>query len=141
MTSCKLKHYFVAHPIKVVTDRPLRVVLYSKDAIGRISQWAVELDKYHVEFVPRKAIKAQALTDFIAEWTDTSAQIEEGFNDYWIMYFDSSYALMGSGAGVFLILPTGETLKYAIQIEFKATNNVVEYEGLVSRLRIAKTLG
>ena len=43
MTSRKLKHYFLAHPIKVVTDRPLRAVLYSKDAVGHISQWAVEL--------------------------------------------------------------------------------------------------
>ena len=73
MTSRKLKHYFLAHPIKVVTDRPLRAVLYSKDAIGRISQWAVELGQYQVEFVPRKAIKAQALADFIAEWTDTGS--------------------------------------------------------------------
>jgi ribonuclease HI len=32
-------------------------------------------------------------------------------------------------------------LKYAIQIEFPATNNTVEYEGLVTELRLAKELG
>ena len=39
MTSRKLKHYFLAHPIKVVTDRPMKAFIYSRDAIGRISQW------------------------------------------------------------------------------------------------------
>lgn len=71
MMSRKLKHYFLAHPIKVVTDRPLRTALHSKDAIGRIARWSVELGEYQVDFVPRKAIKAQALVDFIVEWTDT----------------------------------------------------------------------
>jgi hypothetical protein len=41
--------------------------------------------------------------------------------DQWVMYFDESY-----------------TLKYAIQIKFFATNNITEYEGLTTRLRLAK---
>jgi ribonuclease HI len=32
-------------------------------------------------------------------------------------------------------------LKYVIQIEFPATNNIAEYEGLVTGLRLAKELG
>jgi ribonuclease HI len=40
-----------------------------------------------------------------------------------------------------LIPPEGDMLKYAIQIEFPATNNIAEYEGLVTRLRLAKELG
>jgi ribonuclease HI len=40
-----------------------------------------------------------------------------------------------------LIPPEGDMLKYAIQIEFSATNNTAEYEGLVTRLRLAKELG
>jgi hypothetical protein len=47
-------------------------VLQSKEATRRITQWAVEIDQYEVEFVPRQVIKSQALTDFIAEWTDSS---------------------------------------------------------------------
>jgi ribonuclease HI len=39
-----------------------------------------------------------------------------------------------------LIPPEGDTLKYAIQIEFSVTNNITEYEGLVTRLRLAKEL-
>jgi ribonuclease HI len=57
------------------------------------------------------------------------------------MYFDGSYTLKEAGAGVMLIPPEGDVLKYAIQIEFPATNNTAEYEGLVTGLRLAKGLG
>jgi ribonuclease HI len=57
------------------------------------------------------------------------------------MYFDGPCTLKGAGAGVVLILPKGDMLKYAIQIKFPATNNIVEYEGLVTGLRLAKELG
>jgi ribonuclease HI len=38
-------------------------------------------------------------------------------------------------------LPQGDILKYAIQIEFLATNNVAEYKGMVTSLLLAKDLG
>jgi ribonuclease HI len=56
------------------------------------------------------------------------------------MYFDGSYTLKGAGAGVMLVPPEGGVLKYAIQIEFSATNNTAEYEALVTGLRLAKEL-
>jgi ribonuclease HI len=56
------------------------------------------------------------------------------------MYFDGSYTFKGAGAGVVLIPPEYDILKYAIQIEFPATNNIIEYEGLVMGLRLAKDL-
>jgi ribonuclease HI len=57
------------------------------------------------------------------------------------MYFDGSYTLKGVGAGVVLIPPEGDILKYAIQFEFSATNNITEYERLVTGLWLAKYLG
>jgi ribonuclease HI len=57
------------------------------------------------------------------------------------MYFNGSYTLKGAGVGVVLIPPKGDMLKYDIQIEFSATNNITEYEGLVTGLRLAKELG
>jgi ribonuclease HI len=57
------------------------------------------------------------------------------------MYFDGSYTLKGAGAGVVLVPPEGDILKYAIQLGFPATNNIAEYEGLATGLRLAKDLG
>jgi hypothetical protein len=40
------------------------------------------------------------------------------------MYFDGSYTLKGAVAGVVLIPPEGDILKYSIQVDFPATNNI-----------------
>jgi ribonuclease HI len=55
------------------------------------------------------------------------------------MYFDGSYTLKGAGASVVLIPPKGDVLKYAIQLEFSATNNIMEYKGLVNGPRYMMT--
>jgi ribonuclease HI len=57
------------------------------------------------------------------------------------MYFNGSYTLKGVGAGVVLIPPEGNILKYAIRLDFSATNNIAEIERLVTGLRLAKELG
>jgi ribonuclease HI len=57
------------------------------------------------------------------------------------MYFDGALNLKGAGAGVLLISPQGEQLKYVLQIHYKASNNGAEYEALIHRLRIAVSLG
>ena len=60
------------------------------------------------------------------------------------MYFDGAFTLQGASAGVLLVAPTGEHLKYVIQMHFpweKATNNTAEHEGLLAGLRIAIDLG
>jgi ribonuclease HI len=57
------------------------------------------------------------------------------------MYFDGSLNLEGAGAGVLLISPTGEQLKYVLQIFWKVSNNETEYEALLHGLRLAASLG
>jgi hypothetical protein len=52
MTTRKLKHYFLVHTVWGVSDRPLARVLQSKEAMERITQWAVEIGQYGVEFIP-----------------------------------------------------------------------------------------
>jgi two-component SAPR family response regulator len=68
MAAKKLQHYFTEHEESVVTSFPLGEVVRNRDAVGWISKWAVELMGYDVKFVPRTAIKSQALSDFIAVW-------------------------------------------------------------------------
>jgi hypothetical protein len=140
MTTRKLKYYFLAHTVRVVSDRLLARVLQSREATGWIAQWAVEIGQYDVEFAPRRVIKSQALTDFITEWTNSALWGIGELPDHWVMYFDESYTLNGAGASVVLIPLEGQVLKYAIQLEFLATNNIAEYEGLVNGLRLAKDL-
>jgi hypothetical protein len=37
----------------------------------RITKWALELMGLDITYVPQTLIKSQALTDFVAEWTET----------------------------------------------------------------------
>jgi ribonuclease HI len=57
------------------------------------------------------------------------------------MYFDGSLNLEGAGAGVLLISPTGEQLKYVLQIFWKVSSNEAEYEALLHGPRLAASLG
>jgi ribonuclease HI len=75
------------------------------------------------------------------EWTDSGLQGIDELPNHWVMYFNGSYTLKGAGPGVVFITLEGDILKYAIQFEFPAMNNIAEYEGLVTGLRLAKDLG
>ena len=51
MASKKLKHYFLAHHIRVLLlAQPLEALFRNNEAIGRIGKWAAELNKYAVDF-------------------------------------------------------------------------------------------
>jgi hypothetical protein len=65
-------------------------------------------------------------TRFNAEWTDSGLRGIDELPNHWVMYFDGSYTLKGAGASIVLIPSEGDILKYAIQLEFPATNNILE---------------
>ena len=67
----KLQHYFLGHPITVVSSFPLGEIIQNQEATIRIAKWSVKLMGETLTYVPRKAIKSQALVDFVAGWTDT----------------------------------------------------------------------
>jgi ribonuclease HI len=141
ITSRKLQHYFQESSISVITDYPLGDILRNQDAIGRISKWAVELSALNIDFKPRTAIKSQALVDFMAKWRENQLPTPTERTEHWVMYFDGSLKLEGAGAGVLLISPMGEQLKYVLQIFWKVSNNEAEYKALLHGLRLAASLG
>jgi ribonuclease HI len=57
------------------------------------------------------------------------------------MNFDGSKMLGGLGADVVLTSPKGGKLQYVLQMHFRASNNVAEYEALVHGLKLAKEIG
>jgi hypothetical protein len=65
--SAKLCHYFESHPITVVSFFPLGEIVQSREASGRVAKWAIELMGETLSFAPKKVVKSQALTDFLAE--------------------------------------------------------------------------
>ena len=47
----------------------------------------------------------------------------------------------GAGAGVVLVSLEGGEFQYAVRLRFPTSNNVLEYEALISRLCIAIDIG
>ena len=65
MASKKLKHYFLAHHIRVLLlAQPLEALFRNSEAIGRIGKWAAELNEYTVDFEHRSMIKIPSASIF-----------------------------------------------------------------------------
>ncbi|XP_068319719.1 uncharacterized protein [Pyrus communis] len=104
------------------------------------------------------AIKAQALANFIAEFTPslkneatqpesvpeatehaiaTPAPLDR---DFWRLHIDGSSNYQRSRAGLILTTPDSSMFEQAITLSFKVSNNEAEYEALLAGLRLAKDL-
>ena len=65
----KLRPYFQAHTIEVLTEFPMKQVLHKPETSGRLMKWAIELSEFDIRYKPKTAIKGQVLADFIMEFT------------------------------------------------------------------------
>nr|GEY34067.1 putative ribonuclease H-like domain-containing protein [Tanacetum cinerariifolium] len=76
----RLQRYFQAHPIQVITDKPIKQVLVRSEKSRRIAKWAIELGEHEIEFRGRNFVKGHILADFLAETPsaeDRGMKIEE----------------------------------------------------------------
>ena len=110
-----------------MTDHPLKKAMNKLEAAGRLIQWAVELSEFDIQYQPRNAIKAQALANFIAEFTPNYEDLGEGgYNKKWV--------------GVVLQSLEGDKLRYKAHLQYQTTNNEAEYEALLKGLELAKSV-
>jgi hypothetical protein len=58
MSARKLRRYFDAHTIKVLTNQPLNDIFSNRDSPGRINKWAMKLSYHVVDFKKCSAIKS-----------------------------------------------------------------------------------
>ena len=92
VASRKLRQYFQANPILVMTDQPIKKSINKPEAAGRMVQWAIELSQFDIEYHPRTAIKAQALADFISEFTPPDEDSLIDVVERWTIQTDGSSA-------------------------------------------------
>ena len=52
----KLKPYFQAHTIIVLTDQPLKRAMSSPEVAGRMALWVIKLSEFDVQYRPRTAV-------------------------------------------------------------------------------------
>ena len=117
IASRKLRHYFQVHVINVMTNHPLKKAMNKLEVAGRLIQRAVKLSEFDIRYQSRNAIKAQALADFIAEFTPSYADLSEREgNKKWVVHVDGSSTLYAGGIGIVLQSPEGDKLKHKVRL-------------------------
>lgn len=128
---------------------------------GRLARWAVLLMQFDITYMPQKAVKGQALADFLAahplpvcsplndELPDEQIlEVEEKTHlEEWELYFDGASSIRPArppklptvqvGIGLIFVTPQGGILRYSYSLIEPRTNNEAEYEALIAGLELA----
>ncbi|KAI5316260.1 hypothetical protein L3X38_045436 [Prunus dulcis] len=122
------------------------------------------MDEFTLRYVPQKAVKGQAVADFLADHPGEEIENMDSLDiananlltrahvclnnpiysihlTPWKLYFDGSKTDKASGAGVVLEEPLGIRHCYSFQLDFQCTNNRAEYEALIIGLEMLVELG
>ncbi|KAL0395082.1 UNVERIFIED_CONTAM: hypothetical protein Slati_4474400, partial [Sesamum latifolium] len=102
----------------------------------RMIKWAVEISEYDISYLPRAAIKSQALAEFMTEATPAEEDVGK-----WFLYVDSSSILAGSGARIVLTILKGDKLKHSLRFDFNDSNNEAEYEVIIAGIKMGLDTG
>ncbi|XP_058751778.1 uncharacterized protein LOC131624876 [Vicia villosa] len=137
----------VAHPVRPVPDGDFELV-----PLGDNPDKAVKIGK-GIPDLPRKqlvaclranadlrALKAQALADFVAEMTSIANPLALAENK-WTIYVDGASSSSRSGAGIILENDEGLIIEVSLVLSFNTSNNQAEYEALLAGLRLAEDIG
>src|SRR3954449_7780790 len=122
-TAYKLCHYFMEHPIVMVSEAPLKQILTNSNATGRVSQWVIDLIPWEITYAHRTAIKSQVLPDFFVDWTEAQLPSLPDMSGSSTMYFDGSKRNTRADAGVVLISPQRDKMKYIMRMDFPYPSN------------------
>ncbi|XP_050941581.1 uncharacterized protein LOC103501632 [Cucumis melo] len=149
----KLRHYMQAFTIHLVAKSgPVKYILSRPVISGRLAKWAIILQQYDIVYIPQKAVKGQALADFLADhpvpsnWKlcevlpDEEVLLVESMEP-WIMFFDGATRRSGAGVGILFISPEKHMLPYSFTLGEFCSNNVVEYQALIIGLQMASKFG
>ncbi|XP_070010982.1 uncharacterized protein [Nicotiana sylvestris] len=93
-------------------------------------------------------LEIAVLADFMADFSQgMQPEVEKELQVFnrsnpgiWTLFIDGSSNIKGAGLGIFLVRPTGETIRQAIKCH-PITNNEAEYEDVIAGLELARELG
>jgi len=129
---------------------------------GRLAKWVILLSQYEMHFLPQKAMKGQAVADFLAEHPDPRATVlyedlpdevvkvcltQTSFEgQVWQLFFDGASRTgprghVIVGAGVVLVSPQNYVIPRTFSLTEPCSNNVAEYNALLIGIQIADDIG
>jgi hypothetical protein len=144
----KLRHYMQAHTMHLVAKVDPVNILSRSIISGRLAKWSVAFQEFEILYVPQKAIKGQALANFLADHPiPVDWELSDDFPDEdvlyteilppWMMFFDGAACHEESEAGVVFVSPQKHMLPSAFRLNEPCSNNVAEYQALIAGLQMA----
>lgn len=142
----KLRHYMLARQVILISKvDPLKYLMTRPMLTGRLARWAIALTEFDIVFFPQKAIKGQALADFLATHPvpdnsplscefpeEQTLHIEEG-EPLWKLYFDGASSIrpclgpeipkVRVGVGLIFVTPEGGIIPHSLALTEPCTNN------------------
>ncbi|KAI5337727.1 hypothetical protein L3X38_016998 [Prunus dulcis] len=136
-TAVKLRHYMLPHTIYVIAKTDLIKYMLTRPMLrGRIGKWTLALTEFTLRYVPQKAVKGQAVADFLADHPGEEIENMDSLDiananlltrahvclnnpiysihvTPWKLYFDGSKTDKASGAGIVLEEPLGIRHSYS----------------------------
>ena len=134
----------LAYIVFVIAQTDVIKYMLSKPILsGRMCKWSLVLVEFHLLYVPQKAVKGQALTDFLADYPCKDVPNEAQYVALvpWKLHFDGSRAEQKAGVGIVLESPQGMKTQLVFRLEKVCSNNQVEYEVLLLGLEILLQMG
>ena len=114
--SQKLRHFMLAYTTRLMAKiDPLKYLLSKVALIGRLAKWVMILSEFDIQYVEKKAIKGQVISDQLVEAPVQSLlplnidfpneSILKITHQTWVMFFDSSFTQHGSSTRLLFITP------------------------------------
>ena len=137
---------------------PTKYIFEKPTLIRKISSWQMLLFEFDIVFMARKAIKGQAIANYLANQPLNDQELLESlFPDedvmalelepdsvepwHWKLYFDGGANSTRNGAGAILVSSKGQQIPVSIKLNFDCTNNVIKYEVCIVGLQGALEFG
>jgi len=154
----------VGQTIHVISKvNPLMLLMTKLSSLnGRLAKWAILLSQYEMQFLPQKAMKGQAVADFLAEHPDPrTTKLYENLPDeiaevcvsqisfegqVWQLFFDDASRMGPRGnivvrVGIVLVSPQNYVIPRAFSLTDPCSNNVAEYNALLIGMQIVDEIG
>ncbi|CAN6583835.1 unnamed protein product [Malus baccata var. baccata] len=147
----KLRHYMLPCHVQIIAKTNVIKYMLSKPMLmGKIGKWILALSEFSFQYIPQRAVKGQAIADFLAEHQESQDEIINipGTLEVTSIWISPSKDISGkdewkaSGAGIVIVKPQEVYHYYSFLLDYQGnTNNRAEYEALIIGLEILMDLG
>ncbi|GJR16134.1 reverse transcriptase domain-containing protein [Tanacetum coccineum] len=145
----RLRRYFEAHSVKVITNQTIKNILNNTETSGKLAKYAVKLGAYNITFIPRNAVKGQVLADFLSKAPEGEKEelyfwmpevpLEKDVMEGWTLFTDGASNPKGSGAGLVLIGPSALLAGLRIARQMGISNIKVKVDSKLVASQINKS--